>query len=102
MVTGTTLAFILVLGIGFHVQADPTQEPGDTESARVDTGKSKDGVARRRPRKVIEMDTLEVIGKVQKPRVYYLIGRSELAYEGLPMDRDLMKEIEDTLEGSPF
>jgi len=48
------------------------------------------------------METLEVLGKVQKPRVYYLIGRGELKYEGLPMDRDLLKEVEDSVKGPPF
>ncbi len=58
--------------------------------------------ARRRPTKVIEMDVLEVIGKVQKPRVYYVIGRGELKYHALPLERDLLKEVEERVEGPPF
>jgi len=48
------------------------------------------------------MDVLEVVGKVQKPRVYYVIGRGELKYQGLPLERDLLKEVEDAVERPPF
>ncbi len=48
------------------------------------------------------MDVLEVVGKVQKPRVYYVIGRGELTYHGIPLDRDLLKEVEEAVDGPPF
>ncbi len=77
---------------------DRPAAPSGTEAA----GGERGARARRKPTKVIEMDVLEVIGKVQKPRVYYVIGRGELKYHGLPLERDLLKEVEETVEGPPF
>ena len=54
------------------------------------------------PKKVIEMDPLEVIGKVQKPHVFYVIERGELKYEGLPLERSLVKEVEESVKRPPF
>lgn len=57
---------------------------------------------RRGPQRVIEMETMEVVGKGQKPRVYYLIGRGELAFEGLPLERSFVGEIEESVKGPLF
>lgn len=81
------------------------QEPPATDRPAAGTeaaGGERGARARRKPTKVIEMDVLEVIGKVQKPRVYYVIGRGELKYHGLPLERDLLKEVEETVERPPF
>jgi hypothetical protein len=53
-------------------------------------------------RKVIEMDPLEVIGKVQKPHVFYVIERGNLKYRGLPLERSLLKEVEESVKRPPF
>ena len=57
---------------------------------------------KRGPQKVIEMDPLEVIGKVQKPHVIYMIQRGTLKYEGLPLERSLLKEVEQSVDKPPF
>jgi DMSO/TMAO reductase YedYZ molybdopterin-dependent catalytic subunit len=54
------------------------------------------------PQRVIEMEALEVIGKVQKPHVFYVIERGDLKYRGLPLDRSLLKEVEDSVNRPPF
>lgn len=96
------LVSVLVLGVGGSGAALTEQTPGGDEVTGGEPARSQRKSKRRGPRKVIEMDTLEVLGKVQKPRVFLLIGRGELKYEGLPMDRDLLKEVEDTVKGPPF
>lgn len=53
-------------------------------------------------RKVIEMDPLEVIGKVQKPHVFLVIERGDLKHRGLPLERSLLKEIEESVKRPPF
>jgi len=93
-VVAAVLAMALLLGPVWDAGAVAQQAPPPAAAKRK--------APRRGPQKVIEMDTLEVLGKVQKPRVYYLIGRGELKYEGLPMDRDLLKEVEDSVKGPPF
>lgn len=89
------LVTALLLGPGLEAGALPDQSLQQPTEPKKKAG-------RRGPQKVIEMDTLEVLGKVQKPRVYYLLGRGELKHEGFPMDRDLLKEVEDTVKGPPF
>jgi len=93
---------VLVLGVGGSGAALTEQSPGGGEVGGNKPTRPQRKSKARRPQKVIEMETLEVLGKVQKPRVYYLIGRGELKYEGLPMDRDLLKEVEDSVKGPPF
>lgn len=98
---GVMLAMTLAFG---QVRAQEPKASGlpDAASQREATGGERTGLTQRKPTKVIEMDTLEVIGKVQKPRVYYVIGRGKLEYHLIPLERDLLKEVEKTLEGGPF
>lgn len=96
-------AMLAVMAVGpVLAQEPPAADTPPEASATEAPGGDRGTRARRKPTKVIEMDILEVIGKVQKPRVYYVIGRGELTYHGLPLERDLLKEIEDTVEGPPF
>lgn len=90
----------LGLGEGWAQEPPAADRPAATSGTEASGGGG--ARARRKPTKVIEMDVLEVIGKVQKPRVYYVIGRGELKYHGLPLERDLLKEVEKTVEGPPF
>lgn len=56
--------------------------------------------------KVVEINFDEagdiVYGKVQKPGVDYLITQGDLAYEGLPMEHDLLQVLEQSVKESPF
>lgn len=61
-------------------------------------GVSKD----KKPIKVQELDELVVVGKVQKPRVYMIIGRGDLKPDEFKLERDWGKELEETLKGKPF
>ena len=65
-------------------------------------GAKKAQAVKRGPQRVIEMETMEVVGKGQKPRVYYLIGRGEMTYDGLPMERNMSNEIEESVKRPPF
>lgn len=57
--------------------------------------------------KVVEINFDEssadlIYGKVQKPGVDYLITQGDLTYEGLPMEHDLIRVLEDSVKRSPF
>lgn len=96
-------AMLAAMAIGPVLAQEPPAVDGSAAAPGGEaTGADRGARARRKPTKVIEMDVLEVIGKVQKPRVYYVIGRGELKYHGLPLERDLLKEVEETVEGPPF
>jgi len=57
--------------------------------------------------KVVEINFDEanadlIYGKVQKPGVDYLITQGDLAYEGLPMEHDLLQVLEQSVKEPPF
>ncbi|MBM4397810.1 MAG: hypothetical protein FJ087_19250 [Deltaproteobacteria bacterium] len=93
---GAVLRAMMVLGaaVAFAGSALAQTTPAATgEKASARTGGK---------RKVIEMDPLEVIGKVQKPHVFYVIERGDLKYRGLPIERSLLKEVEESVKRPPF
>lgn len=62
----------------------------------------KKGVNRKRPASVINLDEMEVVGKVQKPHVFYVIERGDLKYKGLPLERSLLDEVDASVKKDPF
>ncbi len=62
-----------------------------------------DGVAKdRKPKDVQELDELVIIGNVQKPSVYLIIGRGDIKPDEFTTERDFVRELEDTVKGKPF
>jgi len=47
--------------------------------------------------KVINMGELVVKGKVQKPRVMYILNKGKIKYKGIPLKEDFLKKVEDPL-----
>ena len=45
---------------------------------------------------VIELEGIDVIGKVAKPQVFYVLGRSTVRYEQLKFDQSFVQRIVDT------
>lgn len=66
------------------------------------TDSNKKGVNRKRPASVINLDEMEVVGKVQKPHVFYVIERGDLKYKGLPLERSLLDEVDASVNRDPF
>jgi hypothetical protein len=62
----------------------------------------KKGVNKKRPASVINLDEMEVVGKVQKPHVFYVIERGDLKYKGLPLERSLLDEVDASVKKDPF
>jgi hypothetical protein len=67
-----------------------------------------DGVARadepapRGPPRVIELEALTIEGRVAKPQVFYVLGRSRIEYENLKMQRVFVDRIVETAKKSRF
>jgi len=53
-------------------------------------------------RQVVIKEVTRVEGKVQKPEVWYLLPRSNLNFEGLKLDQDLIPKIEESTKKPPF
>ena len=52
------------------------------------TSASSPLAADKRSPKVIELEGIDVIGKVAKPQVFYVLGRSTVRYEQLKLDQN--------------
>jgi hypothetical protein len=52
--------------------------------------------------KVIELEGIDVIGKVAKPQVFYVLGRSTVRYEQLKLDQSFVTRIVAAARANPF
>lgn len=52
--------------------------------------------------KVIELEGIDVIGRVAKPQVFYVLSRSTVRYEQLKLDQSFVKRILETARRNPF
>lgn len=52
--------------------------------------------------RVIELDALTIEGRVAKPQVFYVLGRSRIEYENLRMQRVFVDRIIDTARKNRF
>ena len=51
---------------------------------------------------VIDLGEITVEGKVQKPQVFYVLGRSQFRYTGLKLRRSFLHRIVDATKKNPF
>ena len=51
---------------------------------------------------VIDLGELVVEGKIQKPQVFYVLGRHEFTYRGLSLKRSFVQRILADAEKNPF
>lgn len=51
---------------------------------------------------VIDLGEITVEGKVQKPQVFYVLGRSQFRYQGLKLRRSFLHRIIDATKKNPF
>ena len=52
--------------------------------------------------KVIELEALVIEGKVAKPQVFYVLGRSRVQYENLKLQRVFVDRIVEGANQNPF
>lgn len=51
---------------------------------------------------VIELEEMVIEGKVAKPQVFYVLGRSSIRYESLRLDRTFVHRIIESARDNPF
>ncbi|MCB9734518.1 MAG: hypothetical protein H6745_18185 [Deltaproteobacteria bacterium] len=57
---------------------------------------------RKGPPKVIELEEMVIEGKVAKPQVFYVLGRSRIHYEGIKLERSFVQRIVTSAKKNPF
>jgi hypothetical protein len=51
---------------------------------------------------VIELEGLVIEGKIAKPQVFYVLGRSTIRYEHLQLDQSFVHRIVQSAKTNPF
>jgi hypothetical protein len=51
---------------------------------------------------VEELDALVIEGRIQKPEVFYVIGRAQAAQRDEKLRKSFVKEIVDSVKDNPF
>ncbi len=54
------------------------------------------------PPKVIELEEMVIEGKVAKPQVFYVLGRSRIDYRGVHLKRSFVDRIVTSARKNPF
>lgn len=62
---------------------------------------SAQDAAKRKP-KVIQLEEIQIEGRVQKPNAFYILNRSALGYEPTELRTSFVKEIVRTVRKDPF
>ena len=58
--------------------------------------------ATRRTPRIIEIDTLKVEGRIQKPEAFFFLQRSQLNFEGLEPKKSFLPLIIKSVDKQPF
>lgn len=69
------------------------------DAALADTAQAQP--PRRQPA-VIELEEIEIEGRVQKPNAFYILNRSNLGYEVLDLRTSFVREIVESVRHEPF
>lgn len=56
----------------------------------------------KQPAKVIELEAMVIEGKISKPQVFYVLGRSRVEYENLKLQRTFVDRIVTSAKKNPF
>lgn len=56
----------------------------------------------RTPPRVIELEAMVIEGKIAKPQVFYVLGRSRISYEGIRLERSFVERIIESARSNPF
>ena len=57
---------------------------------------------RKAPPKVIELEELIVEGRIQKPEVFYVLGRADTRYQATRSRESFLKSIDESVKENPF
>lgn len=96
--------FLVTVGLALPAWAQSGEGARKTEGG-VEAQSSRAAQGRRTAKpqlRDIVLDTMVVYGKVQKPEVFRFVERGELKLEELPLDRDLLREVEESVNKPGF
>ena len=51
---------------------------------------------------VISLEEMTIVGRIQKPEVFYVLGRTDFSYKGLTLKRSFVDRIGRSVRSNPF
>ena len=91
------LAFAMMAATFMGVSSVSAQEVSP-ESAKEAPAKKP----RKAPPRVVELEELVVEGRIQKPEVFYVLGRAETRYSSLTEKKSFVDRIKTSVDENPF
>ncbi len=82
-------------------EKEKTADIQPKEGSSATSAKSNRPVAPRVP-SVTELEELIIIGKIQKPNVFYVLSRTDFRYKGLTLKESFLDRIRKSVRGNPF
>ena len=82
---------------GTDKQADKKTSASD----KTKTGKKTRSQPKDLPN-IQQLEELTIIGRIQKPEVFYVLGRSDFNYKGLNLKRSFVDRIRKSVRRNPF
>ena len=93
------MAAALTLPANAVAQEKPAKEATSDDSKSRKAAKKKN---RKAPPKVVELEEMVIEGRIQKPEVFYILGRAEARYQDVKLDKGFVDRILKSVESNPF
>lgn len=93
---------LLALPIAGRAQTDPTDGAAKATAPPFDTAAPRKARRAEPPPKVIALEGDEIVGKVPKPQVFYVLGRTPSHYRTLDVRRSFVNRIVESLKRNPL
>ena len=93
------MAAALTLPANAVAQEKPEKAATSDDSTSRETAKKTN---RKAPPKVVELEEMVIEGRIQKPEVFYILGRAEARYQDVKLDKGFVERIIKSVESNPF
>ena len=85
------------LSFGYEARAEDPPQQG-TEAAK----RSRQSLRADSAANVESLEELVVVGRIQKPEVFYVLGRTDFRYRGLTLKKSFVDRISGSIRKNPF
>jgi len=86
--------------VGWTSDARADDPPKDAKKAAVK--RSRQSLPASSAANVESLEELVVVGRIQKPEVFYVLGRTDFRYRGLTLKKSFVDRISGSIRKNPF
>jgi hypothetical protein len=99
------LAVFVMMAAALTLPAEAVAQEKPPKEATSDDSKSRKAAKkknRKAPPKVVELEEMVIEGRIQKPEVFYILGRAEARYQDVKLNKGFVDRILKSVENNPF